>query len=272
MKKMLSSPFSFLLVGLFIALIPYLLTSLFNKKEQQLNEAYKNYTDGESARTVGERKDAFNRALDLYTDLEKKNKPTYGNGKIYYDIANTYFQLEEYPWSILYYYRALNLMPGNDRVVNNLKIALTKVGLNTDIEPQIFEKIFFFHTTYSLPQRLRLFFLFGALALGLLSIHLWWPKRLLASLGLFAGVISSIFFLSILYTHYMAPIEAVIVQATTLHRDAGEQYAQVKKEPVTAGTKVEVLSTNQNGQWLKILTPDGVLGYVLNSQIRLIQE
>lgn len=271
-KKIISSPIFFIIAGLLIALVPFLIVNFFNNTESQLKEAYTSYTAGENAKTLGERKDAFNRALTLYTSLEKENEPIYGDGKLYYNIGNTYYQLEEYPWAILYYYRALSLMPGNEKVLNNLKMALNKMKISQSLEPDIYEKIFFFHSTYSLPERLRFFFLFGVLSLVLLSAYIWRPLRILSALALFAGTISLIFFVSTIFTHYISPIEAVIVQPASLHRDAGDQYAEVKKEPVAAGTKVEVLAITSNGKWLKILTPDGILGYVSNAQIRLIQE
>ena len=68
------------------------------------------YSQGVSAATVAGQSAAFNAALDEFLGLEAAGNPVFGSGKLYYNIGNTYFQLEEYPRAILYYARAERLM------------------------------------------------------------------------------------------------------------------------------------------------------------------
>ena len=76
--------------------------------------------------------------------------------------------------------------------------------------------------------------------------------------------------LSLCYTRYLAPIQAVIIRGSTLSRDAGEQYAKVSNQPISSGSTVMVLDVVHDGQWLKILSPSGELGYVPYTVIRII--
>jgi hypothetical protein len=235
-----------------------------------LKKAFDAYGEGENAKTVYQRKLAFNYALDLYTGLEKEYEPIYGNGKLYYNIGNTYFQLEEYPWATLYYYRTLKLMPRDERTRSNLSITQNKLGITIKENPSLLSKIFFLQSQYSLPERLRVFFILAVLLLVMISFYIWRPQHWQKSILIILLIGSLIMLSSVLFTRYFSPIEAVMVQSSTLYRDAGEQYAHVSENPILAGNKVVVLRVLQDGEWLKILTPEGEIGYVKNAVIRII--
>lgn len=232
--------------------------------------AFKAYREGEQATTVATRADAFNRALKQYLEWEETYQPTYGNGKLYYDIGNTFYQLEEYPRAVFYYYRALALRPRDDTVNDNLKTALSKLSIPNSEDETVLDRLFFFHTMLSLPERLQIFFVMGVVLLAVGSAYVWLRWQGLRRIMYILGVLWSIFLVSVLYTRYFALIEGVIVQPAALYRDAGEQYAKVSKQPVLPGSKVRVLNVVEEGTWLKVLTPTGEVGYVPNSVIRLI--
>jgi tetratricopeptide (TPR) repeat protein len=240
------------------------------KTKREMASAYKDYERGETAKSLGERREAFNQALKLYTEFETQYGPNFGDGVLYYNIANSYFQLEEYPMAVLYYYRALQLMPRDEKASNNLQVTLGKLGIEPKNETSVFQRIFFFHTHLSLPERLQLFSLFAIAALILSSAFIWqrrmWMKKVIFLLALF----SSVMLISLGYSHYLAPIEGVIIRSTGLFRDAGFQYAKVVEDPVLSGNKVEVVDVLEEGKWLKVLTPDGHLGYIPSESVRII--
>lgn len=245
-------------------------TKVTREAKAQLKEAYAHYVKGEKATTIGERRDAFNQALSLYTDLETKCDTKFGTGKLYYNIANSYFQLGEYSWATLYYYRAIGLRPRNEKIEQNLDVTLNKLGVVKKKDVSVFKKIFFFHHYLSPPERLQLFFVFAIVGVLSSSFYIWigqgWQKRV----GVVATILSLAILLSLGYSHYLTPIEGVIVRSTALYRDAGEHYAKVIEEPVLSGNKVEVLDVLQGGRWLKVMTPEGNLGYIPQEAIRVI--
>lgn len=256
----------FLLVAAAFLVLPYLHPEL--KKSE---EAFDSYTKGEKAKTIAERKDAFNKALALYLDLEKEGNSEFSNGKLYFNIGNTYFQLSEYAMAILYYERALALMPNSEKVRHNLAIARDKLGIVEKSTPSILQKIFFFHSDFSLPLRLQIFFWLSVIGYGLWSAYLWaenkpWIKRGM----IIIGILCSVFLISLGYSRYISPMEGVIVKATNLYRDAGTQYATVLSTPITSGNKVEILNIQAEGKWLKVLTSDGNIGFVPSEAIRVI--
>ncbi|ADI37703.1 putative membrane protein [Waddlia chondrophila 2032/99] len=237
---------------------------------ETLKKAYSGYVEGESAESLDEREKAFNQSLKNYIDLERDDQPEYGNGKLYFDIGNAYFQLGNYPFAVLYYYKALKLMPREDIVGRNLSTALNKLGIGEKKKETVFQNLFFFHFYLSVPERLQLFTLFAFAAFFLFSVFIWLRKELFKTVGKIAAFAAFLFFASFLYSHYLSPIEAVIVKSSDLYRDSGFQYAKVQEEPILSGNKVEVLDVIDQGAWLKIRLQGGELGYVPQEAVRII--
>jgi len=266
-----------LILGIIIAAIVYFITNGLpvhvpeKDPSSLLKEAFTSYSAGEKGTTVAERKNDFNAALNIYKQLDKEYSPNYGNGRLYYNIANTYFQLGEYPWAILYYNRALALMPRNEKVQHNLAIALGKLNLPSAPETnKTFRHLFFLHYDLSLPERLQGFFISGLILLLFISMFIWWRKSWIKYVIFLSGIVCLLFLLSVGYTRYLEPVKGVLVKAASLYRDAGTQYAKVIPKPLPAGEKVEVLESREDGHWLKILSPNGEVGYVPMDAIRLI--
>lgn len=238
--------------------------------DAQLKEAEASYHAGELATTIASRKEAFNKTLELYLTMEEHYEPRFGSGKLYFNIGDTYFQLEEYAWAELYYLRAKALMPRNGKVDGNLSIARNKLSLPNDSISSAFANVFFFHYYLSLSERLQLLFLFILAALFFCSISLWANLRGIKTCITISFFLMAIMLLSVGYTRYISPVEAVLVEASDLYRDAGTEYAKVGERPLPGGTVVQVLEVRPDGKWFKILSPKGDLGYAPQETIRLV--
>lgn len=235
-----------------------------------LEEAYSSYQSGESASDIAQRKQSFNKALELYSKLEDRYHPTMGNGKLYYNIANTFFQLEAYPWAILNDYRALALNPRDGRARDNLRRSQAKLNLPADEASTPFRPVIFFHTDLSIPERIQLFSALAALSFAAFSLYIWREGRLWRSAGIGLGLLAAVLLFSLGYSHYIAPIEGVLIRSTQLYRDAGKQYAPVSEEPTPSGLKLEVLDKADFNRWLKVRTPSGTVGFIPAETLRLI--
>lgn len=260
-----------ILLGLAIVLITAATLHFFVGREgvEKLQEASGSYVEGEKAKTLAERENAFNRALTFYSELASEYQPDFGTGKLFFNLGNTYFQLNQYPMAIYNFEKAFSLLPREEKVKWNLRIAKEKLGIAEETKQSNFDRIFLFHHKLSLPERLQVFFILSLIVLFLSSCYLWFRHHSLRT----SLMISLIFWTAILcslgYTRYLTPLEGIIVKATELYRDAGHQYATVTDNPVLAGSKVEVLDVMPNGKWLKI-TAEGQMGYVPQEAIRLI--
>ncbi|MCB1112783.1 MAG: hypothetical protein H7A37_06105 [Chlamydiales bacterium] len=269
MRGWLSNPYFYVAVffSLFVGLY---VSSYWQQANGKIEEAYEAYTAGENATTLAERSDAFNKALNLYKQMEEVYRPEYGNGRLYYDIGNTYFQLDEYPMAALYYYKALKLSPENVKAHNNLDVVLRKLNIKQEEHRSAFEPIFFFHYYFPLPVRLQIFSLLGVVTIILGSLYVWVRSNRLRAAALFFAVLWTIMTISLLYSRYIEPIDGIMVKASYLYRDAGNQYAAVTNEPIRSGTKVQVLGTLRDGTWFKVETSDGTIGYVSYEALRVI--
>jgi hypothetical protein len=147
---------------------------------------------------------------------------------------------------------------------------LDKLQISQNDSHAVIKKVFFFHYYFSLPERLTLFFLLSVSLIVLISFYIWFPAKWLTIFMAVNGAALVLMLGSILYTRYLAPIEGVLVHAAILYRDAGEEYAKVSDKPLPPGTKVEILDSRKQGDWLKITTQEGTLGYVKLDSIRVI--
>lgn len=270
MKRAMPYYISIPVIFFALIIITVLMLFLIRQDDPRLADAENNYHKGEAAKTIDARKQAFNESLSLYQELEHEFHPKFGNGRLYYNLGNTYFQLEEYPWAIFNYLRAQALMPREEKATTNLALARGKLSLENNNSINVFSKVFFFHSYLSLPERLQLFFLVSFLACCLTSAVIWFPNDWLKR-----GMWVSLFFvgiclLSLAYTQYFSPLRAVLVQSSDLYRDAGTQYAKVGNAPLSAGIQVEVIGSLPDGKWLKIVSPQGDPGFVPSEVIRII--
>ena len=158
-------PLLLLIIALLALLAGSVLIVKFRSEESRVQAANALYASGEVAKTIDARQKAFNQALDLYLALEHDYHPSFGNGRLYYNIGNTYYQLGQYPWAILYYERALALAPRDERVRQNLVLAQEKLSLPHAEPINAFATLFAWHSNLSLPERLQLFFVCGMISL-----------------------------------------------------------------------------------------------------------
>lgn len=259
--------FFLFLIAVFVV---FFIFNLWKGKETRAELAYKSYLQGESAGTISERKEGFNKALELLLKLDQEYNPLFGNGKLYYDLGNTYFQLEEYPLAIFYYRRAESLMPRDGNVSYNLSVAQQKLDLPTSNSTDPFSSVFFFHTYLSLPERLQLFSFLVISLLVFYSIYIWYSSKILKGILIVIAVPALILLGSLGYSRYFSPINAVVVRSVDLRRDAGFQYAKIGEQPIAAGTDVRVQGTAAEGAWLKILVAPDSFGYVPKETLRVV--
>lgn len=230
------------------------------------SHAYTLYVEGETATDIKVGQRSFNEALALYGVLGDRVT----SGKIQYNIGNCYYQLGDMPRAILHYRRASEALPRDERVQNNLHQALNRSGVVEPPSSGILQKIFFLHVYSSVQERWAAFSGLVMLALMFASISVWWPKKRFRRLTIVVFVLAAVPLASIAVTTYFTSLAAVVVEASPLYRDAGFQYAAVGDTPAFAGSSVKVLASAENGQWLKVTTSDGTMGYLPSNALRLV--
>jgi hypothetical protein len=263
-----------ILIFLFIILLLVLFLGVYFSAQtstQSLGEAQRSYRAAIQAPTLIQRGQDLNHSLRILSSLEEHYQPFHSNGRFYYNLAENFYHLEQYPWAALYFYQTQSLMPRDESVKIKLNSTLEKLNLQSQEKDSIFRKVFFFHYQLSLPERLQILSLCTLVLFSLASIYLWKHYGFLKGLMAVVFLLWALFFCSVVYTKYFEPLEGIIVNATMLYRDSTEQSPLVSSKPIMEGSKVKVLDVSREGKWLKVSLPDGTLGFIPSESIRLIK-
>lgn len=232
-----------------------------------LRKANASYEQAEKAATFQERKNSFNAALAAYLAIEKA--PSVLSSPLYQAIANIYFQLGEYAWSILYYERAFQLEPQSALLNQRISLAKAKLGLSSFDHPSLFEK-FLLQPYFSFQQRLAFFFWIALIMLFIITSLIWLPFSLLKKLALIAGFIFISAGMNLFISYYFAPLHGIFIQSTGLYRAPNLQQPQLSEIPLLMGSKIRIMEITEKGFWLKVIDLNGSVGYVPASTLRLI--
>jgi len=243
---------------LFCITIALLSCSALFCQENVAEDAFLKYTEAEHASTPEERKKGFNEALSLYLDVLS----TSSSGKLYYNIGNCYFQLNEFGFAIYYYYKALQEMPRDEQVMTNLNTALAKVGLPPE-RRTVFDALL---SSFEKSLWVLGFFLF---AFCFFSLYIWLPYGAFRWLAHLCLIIGSLLFASLVWQEYFATRAAVVVRTVSLTRGPGPEYIMVG-DPLLMGLKVRVIEVTAQGNWIKVRAPSGQEGYVSQENVRVL--
>ena len=189
----------------------------------------------------------------------------YENGQIYYNLGNTYAQLDDIPHAILNYRRAQYFLPHNRQLQANLQYVRSK-RQDPFEEPEasgVLETLCFWHYDLTFHFRLWAAILlntsFWAAALALLWRRPTWLKAtaivlLLGTLAFGGSVLTSAY--SFRHAH---PAVIMVPEAQPRIGD-GNSYAPAFDTPIHAGTEVTIL--RRRGDWLEIELPNHFTGWL----------
>ena len=245
----------------------FLIFPLWSTPEEMLQKANNRYQQAILAKTYEDQKKGFNQALSLYTRLEQEigsQIPALDQA-----IADSYFQLGEYAWAILYYHRALKTDPHNSLLLSHLEKSQQKLGITLD-SPSTFIQKFLGESLFTLSQQLWLLFSIILFTLLFCSLAIWvsypWIRKLVLCCVLMIFLMLS----NLLFFYYFTPLEGILVTSTGFYRAPDWNQPQLTNLPLLAGSKVRVLQTSSEGDWLKISNSTGLVGYVPTTSLRLI--
>lgn len=231
---------------------------------QLLQEANHQYRAGEAASTLKEREEAFNQALSLYSVIQQHTHSSASS--LNRAIADSFFQLQAYPWAILYYERALASDPNDSLALFHLQKAQAKLGIAPlhlsffTAKWQAFISSLFHKET-----------LLGLVLIALMtaSATIWLPcgRWRLVAICFFLLTILSLF--GIFFSYYFSSLEGVLVNSTSLYRSPDVSQPPIANTLLLPGQQVKILHIDPSGEWLKVEESNGMIGFVLASDLRL---
>ncbi len=202
-----------------------------------------------------EQKKLYEKALLRYETVSKE----IANGKLFYNIGNTYFMQGDIGRAIVNYRRAEQLIPDNEQLQQNLGLALEK---RQDIIPvkqedKLLHTLFFWH--YDLSDRVRTIIFACAyttfwLCAGLMLLT---PLPIPRPLPIALLVLTMMFSTSLLADRFGAKEASgvIVAQKITARQGDGLNYQPSFTAPLHAGTEFTILE--HRGKWLQVELHDG---------------
>ena len=182
------------------------------------------------------------------------------NGKLFYNIGNIHFLLDDIGRAILNYRRAAQYMPNDPNLVKNLAYARSMRQDKLDIKEKkkILQTLFFFHYDLGTQTRLILFVLFNASFWIFAGIRIF-THRPFTRWGLGVTLFFSLLFGTSLFMESRQAIMShagVIIDQEVIGRQGdAESYQPSFEDPLHGGTEFTLLE--ERGAWWQIELPDG---------------
>jgi tetratricopeptide (TPR) repeat protein len=216
-------------------------------------------------------RDQYERALLHYEALVREDGIR--NGRLYYNIANTYFRLGDLGYAILNYKRAALYIPQDENLEQNLEYArsrrVDRIGLEES--ERIFKTLFFLH--YDVPSRIRLaiFAITFAVIWIMASLMILLDWGFLRTILIVASIASGLFLLSIVVEAVQAsrnPEGVITAREVVARKGDAETYQPSFTEPLHAGTEFTALEERPG--WIHIELGNGARGWIPQSAAELV--
>jgi hypothetical protein len=277
----MSKPFQILLIFLILFLsqvsglpaadAPSLDKSRISALYEEAKDLFKQ-ADEASLRYPQEAQNLYSKAAMRYERIIREGGIY--NGKIFYNLGNVYFRMNDLGRAILNYRRAEIYMPNNPDVAQNLSYAREKRRdkIEEKQETKIFQTLFFWH--YDLSKNIRIiafiasFMLMWGFACSRIFVRrsfLGWCISACAALSLlFAGSVTAD---EISYNKNRPGV--IVGSEVTARKGNSESYEPSFKEPLHSGT--EFILLEQRGEWVNIELADSRTSWVQAKDTELVR-
>lgn len=196
------------------------------------------------------------------------------NGKLYYNIGNAYFRMEDLGRAVLNYRRAAIYAPNDVNLRQNLEYARSKCMDKIEVrqKTKIMNTLFFWHYDLSSKARAVIFVVAAALfwAFALLRIFVRKPWT-----GWLAGICAcgALLLLGSItaeaYTDYAQKSGVVVSREVVARKGDSETYEPSFTEPLHSGTEFDVVE--QRPDWYQVELADGRRCWIPVKSAELVQ-
>lgn len=196
------------------------------------------------------------------------------NGKLYYNIGNSYFRIKNIGRAILNYRRAEQFIGNDLNLQTNLEFGrkTRKDQIEEKQETKILKTLFFWHYDLSSKIRLILFTISFGLLWLLATVRVFVKKPVFKWTVSIAALLSILFAgsLAIEYFAFRKSLPGVIIsEEVTARKGNSVSYEKSFKEPLHAGTEFVLLE--DRGAWLRVELPDDRTCWVPAADVELVR-
>lgn len=195
------------------------------------------------------------------------------NGRLHYNLANTYFRMGDLGRAVLHYRRAERYLPGDPDLVQSLRYARSRRldRFERSTGTRVLQTLAFWHYDVSSRSRMILFalvwaFFWAALIRRRLASKPWLGPEV-AGLGVVSLLLGGSLVAQAIQES--GDSSAVIVASqTTARRGDGTGYEEAFTDPLHAGAEVEVLTERQG--WTQIALPDARTAWIPDADVERV--
>lgn len=214
----------------------------------------------------------YHTAIEVYDQILAQGLVS---AKLYYNIANAYFKEGSTGKAILFYNRALRLMPGNEDVRYNLAVAEALTKDDIEAIPEFFAVTWVrsLRHTMGCTSWSILSLVLLAVMLGLLLLYLLAQRIGLRKGGFYGTLAAFVLFIlttwfAVLERHEILQSDEAIVMAASSAVKSSPDNAATDLFMLHEGTKVTVTGTLDD--WCEIILADGKKGWIEHRKIEVI--
>lgn len=196
------------------------------------------------------------------------------NGKIYYNLGNTYFRMNDIGRAILNYLRAEQYMPDDSNLRQNLGYAREKRidKIEEKQETKVLKTLFFWHYDISVKTRIMLFTSFFILLWIFSGIRIFFKRPFLiwcitVSLFISLSMAGSLTAEELVLNKIRPGV--VVSPETTARKGNSETYEPSFKEPLHAGTEFTLIE--DRGDWYHVELADSRTCWVRSGDTEMVR-
>ncbi len=195
------------------------------------------------------------------------------NGRLEFNLGNSYLKAGDLGRAILHYRRAQRLIPGDDLLEGNLKVAQSRCL--TTIRPTrrsaFLRSVFFWHYDTSVAGRAKAAIVLYAAFWVLLGARNFMPGKALTTLLVGCAVMAVALGTSVAVDDLLdrnAPRGVVTAMDVVVQKGPGLGYQRQFEQPLQPG--VEFTLRQRRGDWLSIELPDRQTGWIEAAVVELV--
>lgn len=198
------------------------------------------------------------------------------SGRLEYNLANSHLQAGDLGRAILHYRRAEQLIPQNQMLVENLKVARQRclTTIQRTRRSTLMRSLFFWH--FQTSESGRMMTAVGAYLLFwlLLTIRTIVSARFLALLAIAAAIVAAASTISVASSRWSdrhAPEGVVTSMDVVVYKGPGTGWQRKFEQPLQPGVEF-VLQENTHRGWWELTLADGKSGWIEARDAELISR
>ncbi len=211
-------------------------------------------------------------ARDQYESILKNG---YVSGDLYYNLGNAYYKSGNIPRAILFYERAVRLMPGDDDLRHNLQLANLMITDRIEPTPRLFLWDAWENVKAAVSLRTATWMAYGAYLLVIAAVgsFVLAPSYRARKSALTAGLSAAVV-LIVLVTLFFGKLsdttrsdEAILQAAIVTVKNSPDEKSS-DAFVLHGGVKVQII--DRVGDWVKVRLVDGKVGWMEGSSAEII--